>query len=191
MKVSVFAASSSKIDPLYNRAARDLGTAFAREGIHGVFGGGGIGLMGIFADAMLSGGGSITGVIPEFMMKEGWGHSGVTEMIVTADMSDRKRTIFAMSDAAVALPGGMGTLEELTEVITLKQLGLFNKPIVVVNIEGFYDPLTAFFDHLIRGSFMRSEHREIWQVVTSAEEVIPAIATYRGWHATPKLIARI
>jgi uncharacterized protein (TIGR00730 family) len=191
MKVCVFAASSSRIDSAYNIVAGQLGSVFAREGIHAIFGGGGIGLMGIFADAMLAGQGKITGVIPSFMMDEGWSHSRVEDMIVTTDMSERKKTIFAMSDAAVALPGGVGTLEELTEVITLKQLGQFNKPIIIINVNGFYDHLIEFFDHMVRGHFMRLEHKDIWQIVTSAEEVIPAIVNYTGWHADPKVIARI
>ena len=191
MKVCVFAASSSRIDPAYIKAAEELGTVFAREGVHAVFGGGGIGLMGVFADAMIAGGGAVTGVIPGFMMDEGWGHSGVSDMVVTPDMSERKKTIFAMSDAAVALPGGVGTLEELTEVITLKQLGQFNKPIIIVNVDGFYDHLIEFFEHMYRGNFIRLEHKDIWQIVTTAGEVLPAILNYTGWHADPKVIARI
>jgi uncharacterized protein (TIGR00730 family) len=191
MKVSVFAASSSRIDPAYIQAAGELGTVFAREGVHAVYGGGGIGLMGVFADAMIAGGGFVTGVIPGFMMDEGWGHSGVSDMVVTPDMSERKKTIFAMSDAAVALPGGVGTLEELTEVITLKQLGQFNKPIIIVNVNGFYDHLIEFFEHMYMGNFIRLEHKDIWQIVTTAEEVLPAILNYTGWHADPKVIARI
>jgi len=191
MRVCVFAASSSRIDSAYLQAAGELGTVFAREGVHTVFGGGGIGLMGILADSMLAAGGKITGVIPGFMMDEGWGHAGVSDMIVTADMSERKKAIFAMSDAAVALPGGVGTLEELTEVITLKQLGQFNKPIIIVNVNGFYDHLIEFFEHMFRGNFIRLEHKDIWQIVTSAEEVVPALTNYTGWHADPKVIARI
>lgn len=191
MRVCVFAASSSRIDPAYATAAAELGRSFAAEHVHAVYGGGGIGLMGTFADALLKGGGSITGVIPSFMMTEGWGHDAVTDMVVTSDMSERKKTIFAMSDAAVALPGGVGTLEELTEVITLKQLGQFNKPIIIVNVNGFYDHLIEFFDHMVRGHFMRLEHKDIWQIVTEASEVIPAIRNYTGWHADPKVIARI
>jgi len=191
MKVCVFAASSSRIDPAYAAAAAELGRAFAAEHVHAVFGGGGIGLMGIFADEVLAGNGKITGVIPEFMVKEGWGHKGIKDMIVTSDMSERKKTIFAMSDAAVALPGGVGTLEELTEVITLKQLGQFNKPVIIMNINGFYDHLIEFFEHMFRGNFIRLEHKDIWQIVTTAEEVVPAVKNYTGWHSDPKVIARI
>jgi uncharacterized protein (TIGR00730 family) len=110
---------------------------------------------------------------------------------VTSDMSERKKTIFAMSDAAVALPGGVGTLEELTEVITLKQLGQFNKPVIIMNINGFYDHLIEFFEHMFMGNFIRLEHKDIWQIVTSAEEVVPAIKNYTGWHSDPKVIVRI
>ena len=191
MRVCVFAASSSRIDPAYGVTAAGLGHSFAAEHVHGVFGGGGIGLMGIFADAMLADNGEITGVIPAFMVEEGWSHSGVKDIIVTSDMSERKKTIFAMSDAAVALPGGVGTLEELAEVITLKQLGQFNKPIIIVNVNGFYDHLIEFFEHMMRGNFIRLEHKDIWQIVTTAEEVVPAILYYTGWHADPKVIARI
>ena len=191
MKVCVFAASSSRIDPAYMKAAEELGVAFARHRVHAVFGGGGIGLMGVFADSLMTHGGTLTGVIPGFMIDEGWGHSGVSDMIVTPDMPERKKTIFAMSDAAVALPGGVGTLEELTEVITLKQLGQFNKPIVIINVNGFYDHLIEFFDHMVRGHFMRLEHKDIWQIVTTADEVVPAIINYTGWHADPRVIARI
>lgn len=191
MKVCVFAASSSRIDPAFIKSAGKLGTAFAREGVHAVFGGGGIGLMGVFADAMIAGGGTVTGVIPGFMMEQGWGHGGVSDMIVTPDMSERKKTIFAMSDAAVALPGGVGTLEELTEVITLKQLGQFNKPIIIINVNGFYNHLIEFFEHMYKGNFIRLEHKDIWQIVTTSEEVLPAILNYTGWHADPKVIARI
>jgi len=173
------------------KSAGDLGTVFARDGVHAVFGGGGLGLMGVFADALMAGGGTITGVIPGFMIDEGWGHSGVKDMIVTTDMSERKKTIFAMSDAAVALPGGVGTLEELTEVITLKQLGHFNKPVTIMNINGFFAHLIEFFAHMVRGQFLRLEHKDIWQIVASAEEVVPAITNYTGWHADPKVIARI
>ena len=191
MNVCVFAASSSRIDPVYAEAAAGLGREFAHHNVHAVYGGGGIGLMGTFADELLRHGGTVTGVIPGFMINEGWGHDNVTEMIVTPDMSERKKTIFAMSDAAVALPGGVGTLEELTEVITLKQLGQFNKPIIIVNTGGFYDHLIEFFDHMVRGHFMRLEHKDIWQIVDQPGEVIPAILNYTGWHADPKVIARI
>jgi uncharacterized protein (TIGR00730 family) len=124
MTVCVFASSSSRTDNEYVQAASELGALFARAGMNVIYGGGGIGLMGVLADAVIGNGGSITGVIPSFMNDEGWGHPYVKEMIVTTDMGDRKRNMFSRADAVVALPGGIGTLEELAEAITLKQLGL-------------------------------------------------------------------
>jgi hypothetical protein len=147
----------------------------AGSGIEVVFGGGGIGLMGTLADAILKNGGKITGVIPAFMKKEGWGHNGLTNMIITSDMSKRKNKMFALSDAIVALPGGVGTLEELTEAITLKQLSLFDGPIIILNTLGYYNSLLGFIDHMISSNFMRFEHRSIWEVVNTPEEVIASL----------------
>ncbi len=152
------------LEPCWPRVAFDV-----------VFGGGGIGLMGILADAVLENGGRITGVIPAFMKEEGWGHSGLTEMIVTSDMSERKKRMFGIADAVVALPGGIGTLEEMTEAITLKQLSLFNGPIIILNTLGYYDSLLEFIDHMITSNFMRFEHKGIWEVVRTPEEVLTAL----------------
>jgi uncharacterized protein (TIGR00730 family) len=175
MRVCVFAASSSRIAEDYRTAASELGILLAGSGIEVVFGGGGIGLMGTLADAILKNGGKITGVIPAFMKKEGWGHNGLTNMIITSDMSKRKNKMFALSDAIVALPGGVGTLEELTEAITLKQLSLFDGPIIILNTLGYYNSLLGFIDHMISSNFMRFEHRSIWEVVNTPEEVIASL----------------
>jgi len=191
MTVCVFAASSSRIDPRYFEAASLLGTLFARSGINVIYGGGGIGLMGALADAMFENGGSITGVIPAFMKEEGWGHPKVSDMIVTSDMGERKRKMFERAEAVVALPGGIGTLEELTEAITLKQLGLFHGPLVILNTLGFYDPLIGMLDKMIRGNFMRTVHRDMWTLAGTPEEVILALNNYKGWTDDPRKIARI
>ena len=191
MTVCVFAASSSRIDPGYVEAASLLGTLFARSGINVIYGGGGIGLMGVLADAVMEHGGSITGVIPAFMNDEGWGHPRVSDMIVTADMGERKKNMFARAGAVVALPGGIGTLEELTEAITLKQLGLFHGPVVMLNTLGFYNPLIGMLDQMIRGNFMRSEHKNMWTVAETPEEVITALSNDKGWIDDPRKIARI
>jgi uncharacterized protein (TIGR00730 family) len=191
MTVCVFAASSSRIDPGYVEAASLLGTLFARSGINVIYGGGGIGLMGVLADAVIEHGGSITGVIPAFMNDEGWGHPRVSDMIVTADMGERKKNMFARAGAVVALPGGIGTLEELTEAITLKQLGLFHGPVVMLNTLGFYNPLIGMLDQMIHGNFMRSEHKNMWTVAETPEEVITALSNDRGWIDDPRKIARI
>src|SRR5674476_573612 len=131
MTICVFASSSSRIDKEYAAAASNLGLLLAQAKIDVVYGGGGIGLMGKLADAVLENRGRITGVIPSFMKDEGWDHGAVSEMIITSDMGERKKRMFAMADAVVALPGGVGTLEELTEAMTLKQLGLYHGPITV------------------------------------------------------------
>lgn len=191
MTVCVFAASSSRIDPGYVEAASLLGTLFARSGINVIYGGGGIGLMGVLADAVIEHGGSITGVIPAFMNDEGWGHPRVSDMIVTADMGERKKNMFARAGAVVALPGGIGTLEELTEAITLKQLGLFHGPVIMLNTLGFYNPLIGMLDQMIHGNFMRSEHKNMWTVAETPEEVITALSNDRGWIDDPRKIARI
>jgi uncharacterized protein (TIGR00730 family) len=175
MTICIFAASSSRIASEYGLVARRLGTLLAKEEMSVVFGGGGIGLMGKLADAVLENGGKITGVIPSFMKDEGWGHDKLTEMIVTSDMSERKKKMFSMADAVVALPGGIGTLEELTEAITLKQLSLFDGPIIILNTRGYFNSLLGFIDHMIANNFMRFEHKGIWEVATTPEEVIDAL----------------
>jgi uncharacterized protein (TIGR00730 family) len=175
MRVCVFAASSNKIDNQYFTAASKLGSLLAEAGADVVYGGGGIGLMGSLADAVLENGGKITGVLPSFMKDEGWGHHSVQEMILTPDMGERKRRMFAMSDAVIALPGGVGTLEELTEAITLKQLSLFNGPIIILNTLGFYKSLLDFLENMIDNNFLRFEHKEIWEIVNTPEEVIIAL----------------
>ena len=191
MTVCVFASSSSRIDEKYASAAAELGVLLARSGMDVIYGGGGIGLMGVLADAILGSGGTVTGVIPSFMNDEGWGHPHVSEMIVTSDMGERKRNMFARANAIVALPGGIGTLEELTEAITLKQLGLFSGPVVLLNTLDFYDPLINMLEKMIEGNFMRNEHKDMWSVAATPEDVLHALINDRGWIAEPRKIARI
>ena len=191
MTVCVFASSSSRIDLKYVQAAAELGSLFARSKMKVIYGGGGIGLMGALADAVIENGGSITGVIPSFMNDEGWGHPGLNNMIVTTDMGDRKKNMFARADAVVALPGGIGTLEELTEAITLKQLGLFKGPVVILNTLDFYKSLFDFLEHMVSGNFMRSEHKDMWVIADTPEEVLNAIANDKGWIDDPRKIAKI
>ena len=191
MTICVFAASSSRVDNEYGRVAALLGTLFARAGIEVVFGGGGIGLMNELADAVIRNNGKITGVIPSFMQKEGWGHNGVNKTIVTPDMGERKKKMFEMSDAVVALPGGMGTLEELTEAITLKQLSLYNGPIIILNTLGYYNSLLDFIDKMVDSKFLRSEHKGIWKVVNTPEEVMEALRSNEGGNEEWRKIARI
>jgi uncharacterized protein (TIGR00730 family) len=191
MNVCVFAASSSRIDGAYADAAFELGSMLAEAGMNIIYGGGGIGLMGRLADAALEKGGDITGVIPAFMKAEGWGHEKVTSMIVTGDMGERKKWMFDRADAVVALPGGIGTLEELTEAITLKQLGIYKGPIIILNTSGFYKSFIEFLEQMIKGHFLRIEHKKIWEVVQTPSEVIGALTGYKGWLDNPRDIARI
>jgi len=191
MTVSVFAASSSRVENEYGRDAAMLGTLFAKAGIDVVFGGGGIGLMNKLADAVISNGGKITGVIPAFMKDEGWGHAGISETIITTDMGERKKRMFEMSDAIVALPGGVGTLDELTEAITLKQLSLYKGPIVILNTLGFYDSFLNFIDNMITNNFFRREHKGIWKVVNTPVEVLDALNNNERENAEWRKTAKI
>jgi uncharacterized protein (TIGR00730 family) len=156
-----------------------------------IYGGGGIGLMGVLADSVIENGGISTGVIPSFMNDEGWGHPHVSDMIVTNDMGERKKEMFAKADAVVALPGGIGTLEELTEAITLKQLGLFKGPVVILNTLDFYKSFIEFLEQMVAGHFLRFEHKGIWEIAGTPKEVLIAISNNRNWIDDPRRIARI
>ena len=191
MTVCVFASSSSRTDNEYVQAASELGALFARAGMNVIYGGGGTGLMGVLADAVIGNGGSITGVIPSFMNDEGWGHRYVKEMIITTDMGDRKRNMFSRADAVVALPGGIGTLEELAEAITLKQLGLFMGPVVILNTLNFYKSLIDFLEHMVAGNFLRAEHKGIWVIADTPKDVLAALSNDNGWIDDPRKIAKI
>lgn len=191
MRVCIFASSSSRINTDYEIAAADLGYLLAGAEMEVVFGGGGIGLMGKLADAVLEKGGIISGVIPAFMKEEGWDHSRVKEMIITQDMGDRKKRMFEMADAVVALPGGIGTLEELTEAITLKQLGLFIGPIIILNTLEFYNSFIDFLEQMIKGNFLRCEHKGIWEIANTPAEVIELLKKKDTWMKDPRSIAKI
>jgi uncharacterized protein (TIGR00730 family) len=137
--------------------------------------------MGALADGVIAGGGNIVGVIPNFMKELEWAHGGLSELRVVEDMRTRKHLMLSDSDAVVALPGGTGTLEELFEAITLKRLGIYLNPIILVNMRGFYDPLLAMLDRCIRERFLDSRHEAMWRVVSGVEEVIPAILQAPRW----------
>lgn len=191
MKISVFAASSSKIPSEFFSVAAELGKLIALKGHEVVFGGGGIGLMGALADMAMEHGGKVIGVIPEFMVQNGWGHSTIDETLVTPDMNSRKKKIFEISDAVIALPGGVGTLEELTEAITLKQLGLYKGPVVILNASGFYNSLITYFDELVEQNFMRKQHKNIWYVADNPDDAMSYISSYKDWDTDYVKIARI
>lgn len=189
--VCVYCASSSKVDRAYFDAAHRLGTLLAERGITCVYGGGNRGLMKELADAVLENGGVVKGIIPQFMHEEGWSHGELTHLRLVGSMHERKFQMSDGVDAAIALPGGCGTFEELLEAITWKQLGLFRKPIIIVNVNGYYDPLLLMLEKALEGNFIREEHAHIWSVVNSADEVLDAIENAEPWHDDPRSIAAI
>lgn len=179
--VCVYCASSERTPRVYHDAAERLGTELARHGKTIVYGGGGIGSMGRLANAALAAGGRVIGVLPRFMENLEWGHRGLDELRITDSIHDRKRLMLELSDAVVALPGGCGTLEELFEAITWKRLGLYLKPIVMVNVNSFYDSCVELLTRCIAEGFMNERHVEMWSVVSKPEEVIKTIEAAPEW----------
>ena len=170
--VCVFCASSANIDERYLADAHQLGTLLAQGGWRCVNGGGAVGLMGAVTDGTLDAGGEVTGVIPKFMVDNGWCYDRLSDVVVTADMHQRKQIMSDMADAVIALPGGVGTLEELLETLTWRQLGLVKVPVIILNTLGYYDPLLAMLRHSIDEGFMKSSHGLLWQVAASPAEAI-------------------
>jgi uncharacterized protein (TIGR00730 family) len=184
MRICVYCASSNKVDKAYFDATQKLAEEIALRGITLVYGGGSAGLMGCLADTVLKNKGQAIGILPRFMEKVEWGHKGLTQLTLVKDMHERKKLLIKDIDGVVALPGGCGTLEELMEVITLKRLGKFTKPIIILNTNGFYDHLKMLLDKMIKEHFMRAEHGEIYQFVNLPEEVIPAIENAPNWDSS-------
>jgi len=184
MKICVFCASSAKVDPKYFSATEQLAKLLVGWGASIVYGGGSVGLMGCLADTAMGNGGNVIGILPRFMDKVEWGHKNISQMILVRDMRERKKLLIKNVDAVIALPGGCGTLEELMEVFTLKRLGKFTKPIVVLNTDGFYTHLELLIEKMIDEHFLRHEHRDIWRLVNTPEEVIPAIQNSPSWDAS-------
>jgi uncharacterized protein (TIGR00730 family) len=180
-RVSVFCASSNKVDKIYFDAARKLGLALAEHGIAANYGGGGVGLMGTLADTMMEAGGSIRGIIPEFMVDQGWNHPLVKDMLIVKDMHERKKKLTENIDAFIALPGGVGTLEELLEMMTHKQLGQLLAPIIIINTNQFFDPFLEMLRKMVEERFMREVHQDIWQVIEDPNDVIKAINRSPVW----------
>lgn len=189
--VAVYCASSELIDTKYKDAAEKLGLLIAQKNLRLVNGAGNMGLMARTADAVLRAGGKVTGIIPQFMIDNGWCHTGLTTLEVVGDMSTRKKRMAELADGIVALPGGVGTLEELIEVITLKQLGLINAPIIIVNIDGYYDPLLQMFNRAIAENFMHQRHTDLWQIATSADEAMYLLLGPRTWDPSFKKFAKL
>lgn len=191
MKITVYSASSGQVPEVYLQAARSLGRELARSGHTLINGAGRTGLMGATAEACMEAGGRTVGVIPRFMVEQGWHHKGLSEMIVTEDMHRRKETMASLSDACIALPGGVGTMEELLEIITWKQLGLYLKPIIVLNVQGYFDPLLEMLNRAADERFMREQHRDIWRVATDAAEAIRLAETTPLWDSSVRKLAAL
>jgi len=181
MRICVYAASSPQAAPVFMDAARELGAQLAGNGCSIVYGGGSQGLMGALADGALARGGEVIGILPKFMADLEWGHPGLTHLDLVEDMRERKHKLLTGSDAVVALPGGCGTLEELFEAITLKRLGLYFNPILLLDTDGFYAPLQAFLQQVIEQKFLNPEHAAMWSLVAEPEQVLPAIAATPRW----------
>jgi len=189
--VAVYCASSTQLDEKYYEAARALGRGLAQRGVTLVNGAGSMGLMQATTDACLENGGKVIGVIPDFMIEQDWHHKELTQLIVTKDMSERKNIIADISDAGIALPGGCGTLDELFELITNKQLGLYLKPIVILNVDGYYDDLLRQLNRAMEENFMRTAHGDIWKVAATTEEAIDLVFSTPMWDASVRRFAKI
>jgi uncharacterized protein (TIGR00730 family) len=179
--VLVFCASSRSCDPSFHGAAAQLGRSLALAGDTIVYGGGGVGSMGALADAALDAGGRVVGIQPRFMRELEWTHTELSELVLVDDMQSRKREMLGIADAVVTLPGGSGTFEELFEAITSKRLGLFRKPIIVVNQRGFFDPFLSMMQRSVEERFMHDTHLDIWQVVDAVGEVAAALHAAPEW----------
>jgi uncharacterized protein (TIGR00730 family) len=173
--VCVYCGSSAGADPAFAAAARALGKILADNRIRLVYGGGSVGMMGALADSVLTHGGNVTGVIPDFLVNKEHMLASAQEIVVARDMHERKRVMFERADAFVALPGGIGTLEELVEQLTWAQLGRHRKPILLANIAGFWDPLRELIDHMGALGFLHYAHRFNYLIADKVEDILPAL----------------
>jgi uncharacterized protein (TIGR00730 family) len=189
--ICVYCASSTQVKQSYFQATTLLAKILADANLSVVYGGGAKGLMGQLADSTLSAGGKITGVIPRFMCEVEWNHTNLTELILVDTMHERKEKMAMMADAVIALPGGCGTMEELLEVITWKRLGIFTKPIIIINLEGYFDALIAMLDRAVDEHFMRDEHRCMWKVIDTPEDVLIAIKDSISWDSNARAFAAL
>ncbi|HLT02881.1 MAG TPA: TIGR00730 family Rossman fold protein [Geminicoccaceae bacterium] len=174
-KVCVFCGSQYGADPAFRRDAAQLGDLLGRAGVGVIYGGGHVGLMGAVADAAMAAGGEVIGLIPTRLLEREVGHRAITDLITTPDMFERKRQMVDRADAFVILPGGLGTLDELLDVITLRQLGYHDKPIVLVNLNRYWDPFIALVDQIVRYKFALPGTRTLYRVVDGVEQVLPAL----------------
>jgi uncharacterized protein (TIGR00730 family) len=177
-RLCVFAGSSSGADPAYRQAAAALGRVLAERRVAVVYGGGSVGLMGALADAVLEAGGEVIGVIPQRLVDREIAHEGLSELRIVATMHERQALMSELSEAALALPGGMGTLEEVFELVTWSQLGIHHKPCGLLNVRGYFDPLAALLDHAVDNGFVKPEHREILIIEEDPATLLERVAAW-------------
>ncbi|MBL8689643.1 MAG: TIGR00730 family Rossman fold protein [Rhodospirillaceae bacterium] len=171
----VYCGASARVAQVHRDAAAELGRLLAKAGIRLVFGGGRVGLMGVIADATLQAGGEVVGIIPDHLVRLEVGHASATELFVVRTMHERKQKMADLSDGFAVLPGGLGTLDETFEIITWKQLRLHDKPIVLVDVAGYWKPLAGMVEHMIKEGFVQPAHRRLFGVVDKVEDVIPTL----------------
>jgi uncharacterized protein (TIGR00730 family) len=189
--VCVYCASSRVCHSDYHEAAQRLGEVLADSGFTIIYGGGGAGSMGALADGAISRGGRVIGILPTFMQELEWGHKGLSELRLVEDLRTRKHLMLTESHAVVALPGGSGTLEELFEAITLKRLGFYLNPIVLVNTRSFFDPLIRLLAAAVAEGFMDARHHAMWRMVAEPEDVPAALASAPEWSADARKFAAL
>jgi uncharacterized protein (TIGR00730 family) len=180
-RICVYCASSVKINKIYFEATEKLAKIIVKNNIEVVFGGGSVGLMGKLADTIIQEKGKIIGIMPKFMQEVEWAHKGVTEFHYTDTLYERKKLLLENIDALVTLAGGSGTLDELLDAITLKRLGQFTKPIIILNTNEFYNPLKQMLEKFIQEGFMSKRHEEIWTFVNEPDQVMNAIYDAPQW----------
>ena len=188
-RIAVYCASSAKINKGYLKQAEYLAEDFIEKNVKLVFGGGKTGLMGHLASKILASDGQVQGVMPNFLKDIELYHPLVEDFIFVETMSERKKLLMKDTEGVIALPGGCGTLEELLEVITLKRLGRYLKPIIIVNHDGFYDSLIGLLSKMVKENFMRSEHLSLWTVVSSSKDALTAIENTKDWESNALKIA--
>lgn len=178
--IAVFCGSSNGNDPIYRKAATQLGTALAQRSLTLVYGGGKVGLMGAVAEAALAAGGAVHGIMPEALLAKEIGHRGLSELTVVGSMHERKAAMAAAADGFIMLPGGFGTLDEFCEIVTWSMLGLHRKPIGVLDANGYYVPLLAFFDSAVAAGFIRQEHRDLLLVDDDADRLLDRMMAWQS-----------
>lgn len=188
-RVTIYCASSAQIEGCFFEAADRLAQLLVQRHTGVVYGAGKQGLMGCIADGVLSRGGDVVGVIPRFMVERDWCHQHLSQLIVTENMHERKECMAHMGEAAIALPGGCGTLEELLEIITWKQLGLYSHPIIILNTANYYAPLLQMLQNALDHNFMRDIHAQLWYVAQTPEEVIEALDAIDEWDTSLEKLA--